>query len=71
MDDADIVVERSEREISLALRSFHDRAVGVVPALTCSLCGEPIPEARRKALREWGCATCVECQERLERGMGR
>lgn len=30
----------------------------------CQECGEPIPEARRKAAQ--GCQYCIECQERLE-----
>ena len=33
---------------------------------TCDECGEPIPAARLRALP--GVATCVRCQERLERG---
>jgi RNA polymerase-binding transcription factor DksA len=71
MDDADVVVERSEREIGFALRSFPGKPEAAVIELQCSLCGEDIPEARRAALREWGCETCAECQERIERGMGR
>lgn len=32
----------------------------------CEECGEPIPEARRKAIQ--GCQHCVDCQSRIERG---
>ena len=71
MDDADVVVERSEREISLALRSFPGKPVAAVLARQCSLCGDDIPAARLAALSEWGCDTCARCQEKLERGMGR
>lgn len=72
-DDADVVVERSEREISLALRSFHNaaaqRRAAMDAGLACMMCGEEIPEGRRKALP--GCCTCIGCQEGLERSMGR
>ena len=30
----------------------------------CQECGEPIPEARRRAAQ--GCQYCIECQERIE-----
>jgi phage/conjugal plasmid C-4 type zinc finger TraR family protein len=74
MDDADIVVERSEREIGFALRSFHNsaasrRRLAMDNGLMCMLCGEEIPEARRQALP--GVCTCIGCQEELERSMGR
>jgi phage/conjugal plasmid C-4 type zinc finger TraR family protein len=74
MDDADIVAERSEREIGLALRSFQiaaaqRRRLAMDAGLMCMICGEDIPEARRKALP--GVCTCIDCQEKLERGMGR
>lgn len=33
-------------------------------ARECAECGEPIPEARRRAAL--GCQYCIECQERIE-----
>ena len=33
--------------------------------LHCLECGDPIPEARRQAVR--GCTLCVDCQEDLEK----
>jgi len=74
MDDADIVVERSEREISLALRSFRNgqalqRRLAMDAGEMCMMCGDEIPKARRDALR--GVCTCIVCQEALEQGMGR
>jgi phage/conjugal plasmid C-4 type zinc finger TraR family protein len=73
MDDADVVVERTEREIGFALRSFHNataqRRAAMDDGLMCMMCGEEIPEARRRVLP--GCCTCVACQEELERSMGR
>jgi len=34
-------------------------------AIECELCGEPIPEARRKALK--GVRYCVICQEKRDK----
>lgn len=71
-DDGDIVAERTEREMTLALRSFRSvaqRRVAMDAGLICMLCGDEIPEARRRVLP--GCCTCIECQEELERSMGR
>ncbi len=34
-------------------------------ALDCEECGDPIPEARRKASK--GCQFCIACQARVER----
>ncbi len=73
MDDADIVAERTEREIGFALRSFHTAAVQRRLAMNagemCMICGEEILKARRDLLP--GCCTCIDCQEELERSMGR
>lgn len=72
MDDADIAAELAEREWDLALRSRREaekRRVAMNAGLMCMLCGEEIPEARRKRLQN--CCTCFDCQEALERGIGR
>ena len=36
-------------------------------ARLCAVCGDPIPAARRQAVR--GCETCIDCQEELERAI--
>jgi len=73
MDDADVVVERAEREMTFALRAFRSAAASR-PASGdgwCMMCGEEIPKARRDLFKGGDCCTCVECQEKLEQGMGR
>lgn len=37
----------------------------------CAVCGEPIPAARRLALADQGCDTCIDCARELERGLNR
>ncbi len=68
MDDAD----RAQSMDDLVLKD----AMARVPPLRgrnagrhCLSCGEEIPQGRRDAVR--GCELCFECQEALERGMGR
>ncbi|HEY7790766.1 MAG TPA: TraR/DksA C4-type zinc finger protein [Vicinamibacterales bacterium] len=49
--------------------ALHDarRGRGKGPGRThCEICGQPIPEARRKAVP--GVRTCVACQEKAEGG---
>lgn len=65
MDIADIASEREAlfRRVALAQAGAgHRRGPG---RETCEECGEPIPEARRKAVP--GVTHCVTCQEALER----
>lgn len=69
-DDVDRagVLEQQLRDDALqAHQRRAKKAVGAgVAAEICQECDEPIPAARRAAAP--GCARCVECQARLERG---
>lgn len=69
-DDADraqlIDEDARERALVAHLGRLRVRQPG---SRFCACCGEEIPQDRRDALPR--CFTCVECQERIERGMGR
>jgi DnaK suppressor protein len=54
------LVERIER-LTAALKRVDEGTYG-----TCIECGKPIGQARLKAIPE--VATCVTCQEKIERG---
>lgn len=62
-DEADRAAIRVEEQIALS-QSLLPKGPG---SLTCLDCGDPIPEARRKALP--GVVHCVECK--AERHDGR
>lgn len=66
MDEADRAQLSSDMHLAAAL-SRHRPRPDTPTALECEGCGEAIPEARRLAVP--GCERCVDCQERLERGM--
>ena len=56
--------------VSDAMMRLHLRGQpGFALKLNCHDCGRPIPEARLRAVP--GCCLCVDCQERMERGMWR
>ena len=68
-DDADraqVVIEAEQRALAskLARLRFPHRGTP-----KCLVCGEDIPEARRAAVA--GCCTCFDCQDDLDRRMGR
>ena len=75
-DESDVVRLNEDREMSFATRSLLvERANKLAEALErlrggeygfCEECGEPIAPARLRAMPE--VATCVRCQDRLERG---
>lgn len=71
-DEADRAQRAEEMFLQQALRQLN---AGLRPRdaepepETCLACGAEIPEARRRALP--GVCTCIECQEAIERGMGR
>ena len=77
-DEVDVIRLNEDREMSFATRSLLvERANKLADALerlrggeygVCEECGEPIAPARLRAMPE--VATCVRCQDRLER-MGR
>ncbi|WP_081009836.1 TraR/DksA C4-type zinc finger protein [Pseudomonas asplenii] len=54
----DLVQERLDR--ALASRRANASAVAVHSFMFCESCDDPIPEARRLAIR--GCTLCVTCQ---------
>ncbi|HYH17516.1 MAG TPA: TraR/DksA C4-type zinc finger protein [Azospirillum sp.] len=68
-DDADNAQAATDRFLSHALAG---RITGPRPGPgsdACVRCGEPIPAARRHAVD--GVATCVSCQDELERARRR
>lgn len=56
IDQANELTEHRTQLAINALRINHD----AVSATHCAECGDPIPEARRKAYP--GCTMCVSCQ---------
>lgn len=71
-DWADIAAAREQelREDALAERQRRQGKRHVeASAELCSVCGDPIPEARRQAVP--GVQTCVPCQEELEYALRR
>lgn len=57
-DEASRVYDEWNRHAIDRLRRTDKQPVE--SALECEDCGDPIPEARRKAML--GCVTCVRCQ---------
>lgn len=76
-DIFDRAQEREEelRQDALANQARKAGAMARDSALTCGVCDEPIPEARRQAVP--GVQTCIDCQHEIERaglhcnGMGK
>jgi phage/conjugal plasmid C-4 type zinc finger TraR family protein len=67
-DFADIAAtcEANFRADALAARTASAAHGGSdLSATECEECGEPIPEARRRAVP--GCTRCTECQKEFER----
>lgn len=56
--------EAELRDDALAEHARHHPLPSGESALVCE-CGEPIPEARRRAIT--GVRTCIECQRDIER----
>ena len=66
-DDTDRAQAREEEMRSDALAEHARRAdghAGLSSAVECAMCGEAIPEARRRILP--GVQTCIECQRDIE-----
>ncbi|WP_410499691.1 TraR/DksA family transcriptional regulator [Chitinibacter sp. S2-10] len=55
-------LEQWQRE--QALSKALDQPASTVTSLGCHECGEPIPEARRKAAPH--CTRCIDCQKDFE-----
>lgn len=70
-DFADLAAER-EAEIradALAAQARRSHGPDRLSAVLCSVCDEPIPEARRRAVP--GVQTCIECERELEQTLNR
>ena len=66
---SDIIDRASEREAELlaeALARYQRPSENRGSLKNCADCGEPIPEARRKAVS--GCTRRIVCQEYFEHG---
>lgn len=59
-DDMDRVQELNEQFLADALAQQQRNMPRGESLVECEDCGEPIPEARRKAQR--GCRRCIDCQ---------
>ena len=62
-DSMDLAQRRAEEELARNLQRVTVRAVHP-SASFCEECGDPIPEARRRAVPGGKC--CITCQEILE-----
>lgn len=63
-DDFDRAQEINDQFLDDALAEQQRRLPRGKSLTECEDCGEPIPEARRKAAP--GCRRCIECQTILE-----
>lgn len=61
MDDMDPAQEINEELLADALVGHGRRMKTGISRMYCEECGDPIPEARRKAAQ--GCTRCLDCQE--------
>lgn len=61
-DDADRAMAMVEMEVEAGIAAARPRGTGRADCLDC---GEPIPEARRRAA-SWA-VRCMTCQEAMER----
>lgn len=65
MDDCDLGSQHENLFRRRAIDKARGRKFPGQSRAECDDCGEPIPEARRKAVP--GCTRCVACQEDFER----
>lgn len=63
-DDLDRAQEITETLLADALAAQQRKMPKGKSLAECEDCGEPIPEARRRAMP--GCRRCIECQTTLE-----
>ena len=59
----DAIAERMEKMTELFVAETRKAIYQGESATECEECGEPIPEARRKAI---ACKYCLPCQTKLE-----
>ncbi|HGB5895498.1 TPA: TraR/DksA family transcriptional regulator [Salmonella enterica subsp. enterica serovar Kottbus] len=64
-DELDRDQEIYDRALELLIEKNRFRTDSTTSLFYCHLCGEPIPEKRRKTLP--GIKTCTACQEEIER----
>ena len=60
----DAIIERMDKMTELFIKQTKDSIYTGKSAEFCEECGEPIPEARRKAI---ACRYCLRCQSQLEK----
>lgn len=60
----DAIMERMEAMTKLYVEQSRKSLYNGESATHCEECGEPIPEARRRAI---ACRYCLSCQSKLER----
>lgn len=60
----DRATELEERQRAAALANQAAKISSGISATECQECGEPIPEARRQAVK--GCRHCIDCQQEIE-----
>lgn len=61
---ADAIAERMEKMTELFVTETRKAMYQGDSSIECEECGEPIPEARRKAI---ACKYCLPCQTKLEK----
>lgn len=61
----DAIIERMEQMTAFFIEEQRKTIYSGESATHCEECGEPIPEARRKAI---ACKYCLSCQTALETG---
>ncbi|EGV31391.1 hypothetical protein ThidrDRAFT_2013 [Thiorhodococcus drewsii AZ1] len=64
-DVLDMAQAHTEREIELRVNAIQRHANSGFGRESCILCGEPIPESRRRHVPN--AQRCASCQEALER----
>ncbi|ADW18586.1 phage/conjugal plasmid C-4 type zinc finger protein, TraR family [Desulfobulbus propionicus DSM 2032] len=67
MDEGDLAQQNQELFQRMVLKHHLDTRPQGESALECEDCGEPIPDARRKAAK--GCTRCICCQ-RIQESRG-
>lgn len=68
-DIFDRAQELEQRQRAEAIAKFSEKIETGDGLSHCEDCGEPIPEARRNAVR--GCTRCVQCQTDAEKALRR
>jgi len=65
-DEIDLLTEQQQTLLDARLAAARGGRPTAAPSLVCVACGQPIPEARRKAVPQ--CCLCVDCQAERETG---